>query len=69
MNNNNYDFSELAEEFITALKTLVHNEDNIENFKYYLNHHFSEWLTKFANTPEGITAEVKAFATMNINSL
>ena len=30
----------------------------------YLSQHFAEWLTKYARTPEELTAEMKSFAEM-----
>ena len=55
-----------AKQFCEALQTIAGKPQNLENLEHYLSIHFSEWLSKFANTPEGITAELKAFAEMNI---
>ena len=57
---------QLANEFINAIKTIAQKEDNLDNLECYLTHHFREWMQKFANTPEGITAELKEFANMEI---
>ena len=57
---------ELANEFINAIKTIAQNESNLNNFQYYLERHFDGWMQKFANTPETITSELKAFANMEI---
>lgn len=57
---------QLANEFIQAIKTIAQKEDNLNNLECYLSHHFREWMQKFASTPEGITAELKAFANMEI---
>ena len=54
----------LAIEFIKAIKTIALKENNLNNLECYLSYHFSVWLEKFANTPEKITAELKAFAEM-----
>lgn len=54
----------IANEFIQNLKNLVENEKNLSNFKSYLSWHFDEWLKKYANTPEDITAETKGFASI-----
>lgn len=56
----------LANEFITAIIQLSEKPENIENFKIYLSYHFPEWIEKFANTPEKITAEIKAFSQMEV---
>ena len=56
----------LANEFITAIITLSEKPENLYNFELYLSYHFPEWLEKFANTPEKITAELKAFAQMEV---
>lgn len=56
----------LAIEFIKAIKTIAQKENNLNNLECYLSHHFPVWLEKFANTPEKITAELKAFAEMEI---
>lgn len=55
-----------AAEFITALKTLAERPENLNNFQLYLSIHFSEWLKRFANTPEDITTELKHFAELDI---
>lgn len=55
-----------AKQFIQAIKTISEKPQNLDNFECYLSHHFPEWLEKFANTPETITAELRDFAEMNI---
>ena len=55
-----------AKEFCKALQTIAGKPQNLENLEHYLSIHFSEWLKKFANTPDKITAELKAFAEMEI---
>lgn len=55
-----------ATQFISAIKTLAEKPKNLENLEHYLSCHFAEWLEKYANTPETITAELKAFAEMEI---
>lgn len=62
MENINENQEQLSAEFTTAIKELVSDDRALGNFECYLSYHFSEWLKKFANTPENITAEVKAFA-------
>lgn len=53
-----------AERFISALRELASKEENICNFESYLISHFSEWLERYANSPENIAAEMKIFAEM-----
>lgn len=55
-----------AQQFIEAIKTIASKPQNLDNLEIYLTYHFPAWLEKFANTPEGITAELKAFAEMEI---
>lgn len=58
--------SETAKEFIKSIKTIASKEMNLENFEIYLSYHFDIWLELFADSPEKITAELKAFAEMEI---
>lgn len=53
-----------AERFISALRELASKEENIRNFESYLISHFSEWLKRYANSPENIAAELEQFAKM-----
>ena len=55
-----------TKQFCEALQAIAGKLQNLENLEHYLSIHFSEWLSKFANTPEGITAELKQFAEMEI---
>lgn len=55
-----------AKQFIQAIKTISDKPQNLDNLKCYLSYHFAEWLEKFANTPETITAELRSFAEMDI---
>ena len=57
---------ELAKVFVEAIKTMVSKPDNLQNFEWYLERHFDVWMEKFANSPEGLTSEVKHFAEMEI---
>ena len=56
----------IAAQFVQAIKTIATKPENLENLESYLSHHFPEWLQKYANTPETITAELRAFAEMEI---
>ena len=40
--------------------------ENLDNLECYLSHHFEAWMKKYANTPEGLTAEMVEFANMEI---
>lgn len=63
MKNNN---KQLAIEFTQAIKTIAEREKNLDNFELYLSHNFDMWMKIYANTPEKITSELKAFANMII---
>lgn len=52
-----------AKLFCEALRTIAGKPENLES---YLSNHFGEWMNKYANTPENITAELKNFANMDI---
>ena len=54
----------LAEELTEAIKKLVSNPNNLDNFEFYLACHFSTWIKQFASTPEGLVSEFKSFAEM-----
>lgn len=53
-----------AKEFIKAIKAIASKEENLENLESYLSYHFETWLQKYANTPEGLTYELRAFIEM-----
>ena len=55
-----------AKQFCEALQAIAGKPQNLENLDHYLAILFSEWLNKFANTPEGITAELKQFSEMEV---
>ena len=57
---------ELAKIFVEAIKTMVSKPENLQNFEWYLEKHFDVWMEKWANSPEGLTSEVKHFAEMEI---
>lgn len=59
-------YKQNAREFIQAIKTISEKPQNLENFESYLSYHFEKWLEIWANTPEKIAAELKAFAEMQI---
>ena len=49
-----------------AIKALASKPENLENLNSYLSFHFSEWLEKWGNNPEGLAEEMKMFATMEV---
>ena len=55
-----------AKQFCEALQTIAGKPENLDNLESYLSYHFAEWMNKYANTPENITAELKSFADMEI---
>jgi len=56
----------VAKQFISHIKTIAEKPQNLDNLEIYLSYHFPEWLEKFANTPETLTAEMLEFANMEI---
>ena len=59
-------YEKQAAEFCEAICTLADNTRNLENLESYLSYHFEKWLKTFANTPEGLAAEMKMFAEMEV---
>ena len=57
-------YEKQAKTFIEAIKTMASRENSLTNFQLYLEQHFAVWLENYASTPDGITAELKAFAEM-----
>ena len=57
---------ECAKVFIEAIKEMVSKPNNLDNFEFYLAQHFDVWMEKWANSPEGLTSEVKHFAEIEI---
>lgn len=59
-------YADVAADFVKAIEEIAKKPDNLENLESYLSIHFAEWLSKYANTPEEMAAEIKSFATMDI---
>ena len=55
-----------AADFVNAIKTIANKPENLDNLESYLSYHFSEWLEKYANTPEDMAAEMREFAEMEV---
>ena len=55
-----------AEQFCNAIRELANKPENLQNLESYLEYHFDKWLEKFANTPDGMAAEMAEFAQMEI---
>lgn len=55
-----------AREFIKAIKTISQHPERLENLEAYLSAHFSEWIQKYAKTPEDITFELLSFAELEV---
>lgn len=55
-----------AADFVGAIKLIAGKPDNLANLESYLSHHFSEWVSRWANSPEGLAAEMEEFARMEI---
>ena len=60
------DEKQAAADFVEAIKLIATEPDNLDNLESYLSRHFSEWISKWANTPEDLAAEMKMFAEMEI---
>lgn len=54
----------VAVQFCEAIRTIASKPENLNNLESYLTYHFAEWLQKYANTPEGLAAEMREFANM-----
>lgn len=63
---NRKNYEQEAAEFCNAIKRLAENPDSLENLESYLSGHFQFWLKKFADKPENISAELAAFAEMEV---
>ena len=59
-------FEQEAKQFCEAIKVIAEKPENLDNLECYLSRHFPAWIEKYANTPETITEELKAFAEMII---
>lgn len=59
-------YEKQATQFCEAICTLANNTENLENLESYLSCHFEKWLKIWANSPEGLAAEMKEFAEMEI---
>ena len=51
-----------AADFVNAIKIIANKPENLDNLESYLSYHFTEWLEKYANTPDNIAAEMREFA-------
>ena len=58
--------SKAAADFVAAIKLIAAKPDNLDNLESYLSCHFEKWLEIWANSPEGLAAEMKEFAEMEI---
>ena len=59
-------YEEQAAQFCEAIRALANKPENLENLESYLSQHFSEWISKWANSPAGLAEEMKEFAEMEI---
>ena len=55
-----------AAQFCDAIRELANKPENLQNLESYLEYHFEAWLEKYANTPDGMAAEMSSFAQMDI---
>lgn len=56
------DYENLALTLQASIKALAEDDDKLNNFVSYLTAHFSDWMEKYANTPEGLTQEFAEFS-------
>ena len=59
-------YEEQAAQFCEAIRALANKPENLENLENYLSQHFSEWISKWANSPVSLAEEMKEFAEMEI---
>lgn len=59
-------YTQEAAQFCEYICILASKPENLDNLQSYLSTHFREWLTKWANTPQNIAAEMQEFANMII---
>ena len=55
-----------AADFVEAIKLIATKPDNLDNLESYLSWHFSEWISKWANSPVSLAEEMKEFAEMEV---
>lgn len=58
------DMEKAAAAFVEAIKTISTKPANLDNLESYLSYHFAVWLSRYANSPENIAAEMQGFANM-----
>ena len=57
-------YEAIAKQFCDAIRNF--DDKHIDNLECYLSYHFSEWMEKFASTPEDLTCEMCEFSNMII---
>ena len=55
-------FEKQAKELCDALRDMAKSDFSIDNFESYLSRHFDVWMSKYANTPDGLANEFRTFA-------
>ena len=55
-----------AAQFCNAIRELANKPENLENLESYLEWSFDKWMEKYANSPDGMAAEMSNFAQMDI---
>ena len=50
------DEKQAAADFVEAIKLIATKPDNLDNLESYLSQHFSEWISKWANSPASLAA-------------
>lgn len=59
------EYRKQAKLFCEAIKVIASKPENLETLELYLSRHFEAWLEKWADTPDGISSEMRLFAGMD----
>lgn len=59
-------YQEQAKIFCKAVAELAAHPEALDNLEIYLSHHFSEWLTTYAATPEEMAVDLREFASIKL---
>lgn len=62
MDKNNSRDAICAAQFCECIREIAQKPENLENLEAYLSRHFTEWMKKYANTPENLVYEMQGFS-------
>lgn len=60
-------YEQLAAQICGAIRTFSERPEALNNFESYLSYCFPGWWEKWANTPDGLAAELQHFANMEFS--